>query len=321
MYIYLHRIRTKVNIMCARRGHVCPLSHVQDGVWAVGKSLGSGSFGEVYECTHVQTGEEYAVKFEDTTTDSKRQLSYENAVYAEIQKAGAWPNMSVLYFGHEGKYDVMVMPRYGKNLQTMSPMPTKIGIMIAIFLMDEIQQMHNAGFVHRDIKPANVMISRDNMTIYLRDVGLAKKFRHSNGRHIEYCEHKGLVGTPRYASMFTHRGQQSSRRDDMESIMYTLVDLVGGGVPWKHMGKKKKKKKRDSCTRSRSRSRSRQRRERNLAIYNAKRDCDTTELFRLIGPHSASVLRHIRNLPFLAKPDYAGYTRALLKDYDAAPEN
>lgn len=39
-------------------------------------------------------------------------------------------------------------------------------------------------------------------------------------------------GTIRYASVHAHLGRTGSRRDDLESLAYTLVFLIKGRLPW-----------------------------------------------------------------------------------------
>jgi len=44
-----------------------------------------------------------------------------------------------------------------------------------------------------------------------------------------YSCHRGTV---RYASVHAHLGRTGSRRDDLESLAYTLVFLLRGRLPW-----------------------------------------------------------------------------------------
>jgi casein kinase I homolog HRR25 len=52
-----------------------------------------------------------------------------------------------------------------------------------------------------------------------------------------------VVGTALFASINAHLGQDLSRRDDIESLVYTLIYLSTGSLPWKNINIKKKKER------------------------------------------------------------------------------
>jgi serine/threonine protein kinase len=82
--------------------------------------------------------------------------------------------------------------------------------------------------------------------VYLIDFGLAKRFKDpKNGLHIKYKEGKSLTGTARYSSLYTLMGIEQSRRDDLESIAYSLIYLLRGKLPWQGIKSKTKKEKYD----------------------------------------------------------------------------
>ena len=69
--------------------------------------------------------------------------------------------------------------------------------------------------------------------VYLIDFRLAQSFRdHTTHRHIPLITGLSLVGTVRYTSINSHLGIQQARRDDLESLGYTLLYLLNGRLPW-----------------------------------------------------------------------------------------
>lgn len=53
------------------------------------------------------------------------------------------------------------------------------------------------------------------------------------GTHVEYDQRPDVFrGTVRYASVHAHLGRTASRRDDLESLAYTLLFLLKGRLPW-----------------------------------------------------------------------------------------
>lgn len=76
---------------------------------------------------------------------------------------------------------------------------------------------------------------RSSSKIFAIDFGLASWWRNPSTNK-PYPEGKRRIrnktGTARYASLNVHRGKEHSRRDDMESIGYLLIDLALGSLPW-----------------------------------------------------------------------------------------
>jgi serine/threonine protein kinase len=96
-----------------------------------------------------------------------------------------------------------------------------------------IEAFHDLGLLHRDLKPGNFLLRAGRAhPVCLIDFGLSRAYRRRDGSHIEFRADAGFVGTCRYASLHAHRRFELSRRDDLISWFYTLVELAGGHMPW-----------------------------------------------------------------------------------------
>ena len=118
-------------------------------------------------------------------------------------------------------------------------------------MISAIEDVHNKGIVHRDIKPVNFCIAKDQLDpsqadIYIIDFGLSKTFM-LEGLHIPLRSgRKGMLGTAKYCSINTHFGYELSRRDDLESIGYTLLFFARkGNLPWSKLKAETKELKYD----------------------------------------------------------------------------
>ncbi|KAI5638288.1 protein kinase domain-containing protein [Phthorimaea operculella] len=76
--------------------------------------------------------------------------------------------------------------------------------------------------------------SQSSGHIYLLDYGLASKFLDSEGKHKDFGmdARKAHDGTLEYSSRDSHIGAHS-RRSDLETLGYNLLDWLTGTLPWK----------------------------------------------------------------------------------------
>jgi casein kinase 1 len=199
--------------------------------------LGSGAFGAVYKGIDIRSGGTVAVKLEDENAKHP-QLVYEYRVLRVLKGCTGIP--AVYYFGTlDGSMcQAMVMQRLGPPVARSSGrMSLPVLAHVARNVLTALQHVHNFGFVHRDLKPENLLWRRrpdaDPLDrVYLIDFGLCKRVVDPKGNHIEQRDNKYLVGTPQYAAHRAHTGLELTRRDDIESLVYVLVFLFTGTLPW-----------------------------------------------------------------------------------------
>ena len=116
--------------------------------------------------------------------------------------------------------------------------------MIALQGLDRLEYIHSKNIIHRDIKPHNFLIGRkDEKIIYLIDFGLARKYKSSRtGKFIKFTNLGILFGSMAFSSINANAGYEQSRRDDLESLGYMLINLAKKDLPWMKIDKKKSKK-------------------------------------------------------------------------------
>jgi len=98
--------------------------------------------------------------------------------------------------------------------------------------------MHSKFYIHRDIKPENIMmgLGEQSNVVHMIDFGLTKLvIDPKTGNHIPFVTGKNLIGTCRYVSVNSHKGFDLSRRDDLITLGYVIVNLYKGSLPWQNI--------------------------------------------------------------------------------------
>ncbi|XP_051129637.1 casein kinase 1-like protein HD16 [Andrographis paniculata] len=237
-------------------GSTAPLpERVQVGgspAYRIDKKLGKGGFGQVYvgrrinpSIPHERTGPgavEVALKFEHRNSKGCNYgPPYEWQVYSALGGSHGIPR--VHYKGRQGDYYIMVMDMLGPSLWDVwntnsHSMSIEMVACIAIEAISILEKLHSRGYVHGDVKPENFLLgppgTPDEKRLFLVDLGLATRWRDiTTGAHVDYDQRPDVFrGTVRYASVHAHLGRTGSRRDDLESLAYTLVFLLRGRLPW-----------------------------------------------------------------------------------------
>jgi serine/threonine protein kinase len=164
-------------------------------------------------------------------------------------------------------------------------------------MLTTIEYIHRKGFIFRDIKPENFLIGKDGARthIFLIDFGLAKRYiDKETGNHIEQSDEcTTRVGTARYCSARALLGQEQSRRDDMEALLYLWLYLLRGTLPWVGIDEQDFYKKCDK-------------------ISKRKAAISPEVLCANLPSEFARYFRLVKALGFKDEPDYAGY-RAIFR--------
>ncbi|KAG8367379.1 hypothetical protein BUALT_Bualt16G0065900 [Buddleja alternifolia] len=275
------------------------MERIVGGKFKLGRKIGSGSFGEIFLATHIDTFEIVAVKIENNKTKHP-QLLYEAKLYNILQGGSGIP--SIKWSGVDGEDNILVLDLLGPSLEDLfvycgRKFSLKTVLMLADQMITRIEFVHSKGFLHRDIKPDNFLmgLGRKANQVYIIDFGLAKRYRDSTtNRHIPYRENKNLTGTARYASCNTHLGIEQSRRDDLESLGYVLLYFLRGSLPWQGLKAATKKQKYDK-------------------ICEKKLSTPIEVLCKSHPVEFASYFHYCHSLTFDQRPDY-GFLKRLFRE-------
>ncbi|OAA33248.1 Protein kinase-like domain protein [Moelleriella libera RCEF 2490] len=295
--------------------------------YRVGKKIGEGSFGVIFEGTNLLNNQQVAIKFvrrhlfrpralsssisshpaartdafarQEPRKSDAPQLRDEYRTYKILVGCPGIPN--VYYFGQEGLHNILVIDLLGPSLEDLFDhcgrrFSIKTVVMVAKQMLSRVQTIHEKNLIYRDIKPDNFLIGRPGTkasnVIHVVDFGMAKQYRDPKTKqHIPYRERKSLSGTARYMSINTHLGREQSRRDDLEALGHVFMYFLRGGLPWQGLKAATNKQKYEK-------------------IGEKKQTTLIKDLCEGFPEEFSKYLTYVRNLGFEDTPDY-DYLREL----------
>lgn len=220
-------------------GSTSSTQHIVGVHYRVGKKIGEGSFGVIFEGVNLLNSQSVAIKFEPRKAEAP-QLRDECRSYRIL--AGCTGIPQIYHFGQEGLHNILVIDLLGPSLEDLFDMcgrkfSIKTVCMAARQMITRVQTIHDKNLIYRDIKPDNFLVGRPGTKVanlvHVVDFGMAKQYRDPKTKqHIPYRERKSLSGTARYMSINTHLGREQSRRDDLESLGHVFMYFLRGSLPW-----------------------------------------------------------------------------------------
>lgn len=260
--------------------------------YKVGKKIGEGSFGIIFEGINLLTNQQVAIKFEPRKCEAP-QLRDEYRSYRILNNVEGIPK--AYFFGQEGVHNILVIDLLGPSLEDLfdwcnRKFSIKTVIQVAKQMIRRVQAIHEHDLIYRDIKPDNFLIGKPGTPeanqIYVVDFGMAKQYRDPKSKiHIPYREKKALSGTARYMSINTHLGREQLRRDDLESLGHVFMYFLRGSLPWQGLKAPSNKQKYEK-------------------IGLKKRSTSVNELCYGFPIQFAQYLDYVRKLEFDDNPDY-----------------
>ncbi|MFO0927343.1 MAG: serine/threonine-protein kinase [Gemmataceae bacterium] len=202
----------------------------QLGQYRLGRKLGGGGMGEVYEAEHVLLRRRCAIKLirPEQTYDPAILQRFEREVQAMATLTH--PNTAEVFdYGHadDGTFYYVMEYLPGLDLETLvgryGPVPPERAIHFLRQVCAALREAHGIGLLHRDIKPSNIIACRRggiDDVVKLLDFGLVRT--QALARDVGQITVQGMVlGSPPYMSP-----EQAIGRTDL--TVATDIYSVGG---------------------------------------------------------------------------------------------
>lgn len=207
------------------------------GSYVIKEKLHTDTHRSLYLVVHSKSNKKFMAKIEKET-DSVSKLHYESRLHRLFKNHEGF--IRTYCFCNEGNKNFLIMDLLGRSISHLfnfhgKKLQLDFVLNIGIQLVTRLEIIHSKNYVHRDIRPENMVMGADDKseTIFLIDFETMKLFKESKtGLHIKFRKGCKYQVSSLFSSIWTSQGFQYSRRDDLESLMFVLVYLVKGQLPW-----------------------------------------------------------------------------------------
>jgi serine/threonine-protein kinase len=211
--------------------------------YRLGRKIGEGASGVVYEAEHIELARRVAVKVlgpeHSASTEALERFRREARAVATLSH----PNVVQLYdFGKslDGRVFLAMDLCVGETLDARlrrGPLGWTESVDIAIEVAGALEAAHAAGLVHRDLKPQNLMLARPRdpraePVVKLLDFGLATALSEGRTRPADPKERAlhgfAIFGTPEYMAPEQVSGEPVDGRTDVYALGCVLYEMLTG---------------------------------------------------------------------------------------------
>lgn len=209
--------------------------------YQLSKQLSTSTSTEIWQATNLKTNEQFAIKFEKSSSEHQS-LKTEYQIYSELNSGSDSSDLSipkVHLYGTENNNNFMISDLLGLSLEDTlkkcgGKFTLKTVLMLADQILERLEWLHSKSFIHRHIHPGMFVtgLNENNQKIYMVNFCHASKYLDEEGEYVQFQDAITNIGVPCYSSLSTDLGIQPSRKDDLESIGYMLVQFLKGSLPW-----------------------------------------------------------------------------------------
>jgi serine/threonine protein kinase len=263
--------------------------------------IGKGAFGIVCKSINIDTQEYLAIKFE-SKDNSKNRLEKEYKIYTFLNENNTNINIPKIYwYGEYKDCNILIMDKLGESLENIIKklkycFDLRSILLLTIKTINLLKDIHSFHIIHQDIKPDNIAFGRNKFKneVFLFDFGLSRLKEDDEIEKVN--KNTGLVGTLRYASINSHLGNNLSYRDDLESLLYSIIYLYNRKLPWQSIKCEDKKQK-------------------NELVLEMKKNIELSQLCYKLPFEYQQLFKYCKNLKFNEIPKYNNIIKILYNKY------
>lgn len=199
------------------------------GRFRIGRLLGAGGMGHVYQATQLDDGREVALK---VLAHEVEGAAFQARFAREGRLAASLSHPNVVYVfaadtidGHPAiAMELVSGGTLEERVEREGALPVPEALRCIQQVIDGLEAAHARGILHRDVKPANCYVGADGV-VKIGDFGLA---RPETADNLQLTQQGMFLGTPAFASPEQLLGDRVDVRSDIFAVGATLHFLLTG---------------------------------------------------------------------------------------------
>ncbi|KIK19741.1 hypothetical protein PISMIDRAFT_53378, partial [Pisolithus microcarpus 441] len=210
-----------------------------DGRYSLQEPLGLGAYATVYKAVNIINRQIYAIKLEACSEERISSVEREYYILKQLCSVTTVSIPQVHWFSQESSFDAMVLDLLGPSLHNLLGFRGKFNPLTVHYvgnqLLSQVHYIHSCGYVHGNIQPQNILVGlHQSLTIFITNFSGSMQFCHpETGAHVPFCQMSSvLAGMPTFTSINSHLGAKLSRCNDLKLLVYLLIYLTCGTLPW-----------------------------------------------------------------------------------------
>lgn len=229
--------------MALQEGEVIDLDRQQ---FKVGKLAAHGAMASLFYGVCLEgrdKGRQVMLKVQPRARKTIYQITTEHHILTKLRQAQN-PKLltqeAIAYGCHKEECYILVTGLLGPDLNKLGDAEGRHSarnvLVLAHQALSLFEQLHSANLLHRDIKPDNLVLgckgTATERKLHIIDFGTSESLVDRNGA--KRTQPQAAEGSLPYMAVTVHEKQPLGKRDDVESVVWTLLRLCLGKLPWEH---------------------------------------------------------------------------------------